>query len=216
MSDVLQANQQLNVNDQLRVAGGHDGRRRAGDKEDVMNANAKAWRPSLLTRPLLLLPALVVALSVSFTGAASAQTAFQASVKGISPKTKPCATTFCGTASIAGYGPATWTINAISTTPASGPCPYGPPALASAFTYQATTTFELSDGSTLVLNESGLVCAPGNSASAPPQSFGFPEYANSSWTVESATGQFSGLTGGAGTDALHADGARISGTYRGT
>ena len=101
------------------------------------------------------------------------------------------------------------------TTPASGPCPYGPPALASAFTYQATTTFELSDGSTLVLNESGLVCAPGNSASAPPQSFGFPEYANSSWTVESATGQFSELTGG-GTDTLHAAGAHISGTYGGT
>jgi hypothetical protein len=156
------------------------------------------------------------ALSLSFAGAASAQTAFKASVNGISPKGKPpCATTFCGTASIAGLGPATWAINAISTTPVNAACPSA--GLVSAFTYQATTTFELSDGSTLVVNESGLVCAPGNSASAPPQSFGVPEYAkNSSWTVQSATGQFSGLSGGAGTDALHADGARISGSYSGT
>lgn len=183
-----------------------------------MNARANVWSAGPLARPLKLLPALVVALSLSFSGAASAQPAFQASVSGISPKTKPpCATTFCGTASIAGYGPATWTLNVINTTPVSGPCPYGPPALVSAFTYQATTTFELSDASRLVLNESGLVCAPGNSASAPPQSFGFPEYAKtSSWTVESATGRFSGLTGGAGTDDLHAAGARISGTYSGT
>jgi hypothetical protein len=181
-----------------------------------MNAKANAWRPGVVTRYLLLLPALVVALSLSFTGAASAQPAFQATVKGISPKTKPCATTFCGTASIAGIGPATWTINVPDngTTPASGPCPYGPPALVKAFTYTATTTFTLSDGSTLVLNESGLVCAPGNSQSAPPQSFGFPEYANSSWTVEGTpTGQFEGLAGAAGTDALHAAGAQISGTY---
>jgi hypothetical protein len=182
-----------------------------------MNAKTNAWSARALTRPHILLPALVAALSLSFTGAASAQTAFEASVKGISPKTKPCATTFCGTASIAGHGPATWTITLNGpTTPASGPCPYGPPALVSAFTYQATTTFELGDGSTLVLNESGLVCAPGNSASAPPKSFGFPEYAeDSSWTVESATGQFSELTGG-GTDTLHAAGAQISGTYSGT
>ena len=135
-----------------------------------MNAKANAWRAGALTRPVKPLPALVVVLSLAFTGAASAQTAFQANVNGITPKSMPCATTFCGTASITGYGPATWTLNAISTTPVSGPCPYGPPALVSAFTYQATTTFELSDSaqSTLVLNESGLVCAPGNSQSAPP------------------------------------------------
>jgi hypothetical protein len=173
-----------------------------------MNAKTYTRRSGSVARHLLLLPALVVALSLAFAGAASAQTSFQATVNGINPKPKPpCPTTFCGTASIAGYGPATWTINAISTTTVSSAC----------FSYQATTTFELlSDGSTLVLNETGLVCAPGNSSSAPPQSFGFPEYAkNSSWTVESGSGQFSGLTG-AGTDALHAAGARISGTYSGT
>jgi hypothetical protein len=185
-----------------------------------MKAKANAWRPGAVPRYLTLSFALVVALSVAFTGPASAQTqlSFQATVKGNTPPPKPCpTTTFCGSASIAGYGPATWTLNAISTTPASGPCPYGPPAFVSDFTYTATTTFELvSGGGTLVLDETGLVCAPGNSASAPPQSLGFPEYASSSWTVDSlSNGQFSGLTG-SGTDALHAAGAHFSGTYSGT
>jgi hypothetical protein len=182
-----------------------------------MNRNTDTRRLGTHTRPVFLLPAFVVALSLAFTGAASAA-AFQATVNGINPPGTPqCPTTltFCGTASIAGLGPATWTLTAVSTTPASGPCP-GARGLASAFTYTATTTFQLlSDGGALVLDESGLVCAPGNSASAPPQAFGFPEYAqNSSWTVVSATGPFSGLTGG--TDALHAAGARISGAYSGT
>jgi hypothetical protein len=76
-------------------------------KEDVMNLNAKAWGPGALTRVVILLPALVVALSLTFAGAASAQS-FQASVKGITPRDKACpTTTFCGTASIAGHGPAT-------------------------------------------------------------------------------------------------------------
>jgi hypothetical protein len=174
-----------------------------------MNAETYTPRSASVARHLLLLAALVVALSLAFTGAASAQTSFQATVNCINPKPKPaCPTiTFCGTASIAGYGAATWTLDATSTTTVSSAC----------FTYLATTTFELlSDGSTLVLNESGLVCAPGNSSSAPPQSFGFPVYAkNSSWTVESGSGQFSGLTG-SGTDTLRSAGARISGTYSGT
>ena len=183
-----------------------------------MNAKANASRPGAVMRHLILVPALVAAVSLAFTGAASAQTAFQASVKGITTKTEPpCAQTiaspptvyavFCGSASIAGYGPATWTLNVTNNT-TSEPC----------FTYQAVTTFELlSDDSTLVLDESGLVCAPGNSASAPPQSRGFPEYASSIWTVDSlSNGQFSGLTGGAGTDALHTAGAQIHGTYSGT
>lgn len=102
----------------------------------------------------------------------------------------------------------------------SGKCPA--PArteLTSLFTYTATTTFKLlSDGSTLVLDEGGLLCVPGNSSSnAPPQSRGFPFYVNnSSWTVDPvSTGQFSGLTG-SGTDAARGAGAKLSGTYSGT
>jgi hypothetical protein len=182
-----------------------------------MNAQANNWKLGAFTRRLIVLPALVVAVSLAFTGAAYAQTAFQASVKGNNPPPKPCpTTTFCGSANIAGYGPATWTLNGISTTPvSSGICPRT--GLVPAFTYTATTTFELlNGGGTLILDESGLVCAPGNSGSAPPQSHGFPEYASSSWTVDPlSNGQFSGLTG-SGTDALHAAGAHFSGTYTGT
>lgn len=90
-----------------------------------MNAQANNWKLGAFTRRLIVLPALVVAVSLAFTGAASAQTAFQASVKGNNPPPKPCpTTTFCGSANIAGYGPATWTLNGISTTPvSSGICP---------------------------------------------------------------------------------------------
>lgn len=167
-------------------------------------------RPGAVTRYLMLLPALIFALSLAFTPTASAQTAvpFRAKVNGIRPKPKPpCPTTaFCGTASIAGYGAATWTFDPTPTMTVSSAC----------FAYTAETTFRLlSDGSTLVLNENALACAPGNSV-APPQSFGDPLYSkNSSWTVEAATGQFSGLTG-VGTDTLRTDGARASGTYSGT
>ena len=167
-----------------------------------MNAKGNAWRPGAVMRHLIFAPALVVALSLAFTGAASAQTAFQASVSGVVPKPKPpCpTTTFCGSASIAGYGPATWTLNVTNNTTVSPAC----------FTYQAVTTFELlSDDSTLVLDESGLVCGPGNSYPAlPPTSFGGPLKSTGSWTVDPlSNGQFSGLTG-AGTDALHTAGAQ--------
>ena len=172
-----------------------------------------------LTRGLIVLPALVVALSLAFTGAASAQTAFQASVNGINPKPKPpCAPTitsppraavFCGSASIAGYGPVVWTLNATPTSPVISGC----------FNYSGTTTFELlGGGGTLVLDETGQACAPGNSgaSSASANSFGHPTYATASWMVDPAsTGQFEGVTR-AGTDTLHAAGAQLMGTYTGT
>jgi hypothetical protein len=114
---------------------------------------------------------------------------------------------FCGSANIAGYGSATWTLNVIS-----------PPPSSECFKYESTTTFVLpNDGGKLVLDENGLACTPGNSLSAPLHAFGGPIYAkNSTWTVESATGTFSRLAGGAGTDSLHAAGARTFGTYSAT
>ena len=41
-------------------------------------------------RGLIVVPALVLALSLAFTGAASAQSGFQATVKGANPKPTPC------------------------------------------------------------------------------------------------------------------------------
>lgn len=184
---------------------------------DVMNANANTWRPGALTRHLILLAGLVAVLSAAFTGAASAQTTFQARVTGINPKPNPpCVSTvtpptpavFCGSASIAGYGPAFWTLNATATSLTS-PC----------FTYTGTTTFRLLQSrppSTLVLDEIGTACSPGKSGSAPSQGFGSPLFANASWTVDPAsTGIFAGVTG-EGTDTAQSTGAATIGTYTGT
>ena len=185
-----------------------------------MTAQTNKWKLGAFAHRLIMLPALVVALSLASTAAASAPPAFQATVNGIHPKTEPpCPTSFCGTASIAGYGSATWTLDVLSNPPVSTACPRT--GLVSVETYQATTTFTIPangvypNGSTLVLDESGLVCAPGNSYPGPPSEVGVPLYAEGNWTVESASGAFSGLTGG-GTDTLHSAGARISGTYSGT
>jgi hypothetical protein len=165
---------------------------------------------------------LVVALSLAFTASASAQTAFQASVTANTPKPKPCSNPgFCGTADIAGYGPATYTTIVTSeTNVSSAPCPPPfPPGSSSAFAYTMTDTFQLlSDGSTLVVDESGLVCTPGNSQAGITPAGSFPAYASASWTVDTTqppTGQFAGLTG-SGTDAGHSAGAHLSLIYSGT
>src|SRR5262249_26333412 len=106
--------------------------------------------------PMLALSALLAALSFAFTGTASAQTAFQADVKttGTLPA-GPCSNGafYCGTANIAGYGAASWNWFLTSVTLSQTSCDT---------TYTATTDFTLSsDGSTLVVNESGPVCLPG-------------------------------------------------------
>jgi hypothetical protein len=185
-----------------------------------MNAKANTWRLGAVTRNLILLPALVVAVSLALTGAASAQTAFQASIKGINTKPgPPCAPTIttpvtgvlCGSTTIAGYGPAVWTLNANITGALSSAC----------FTYTGTTTFQLLSGDgTLFLDETGTACAPGNSGSAPRHDwFGPPLFATASWTVDPAsTGVFAGLASSqsAGTDTAQLAGAHTSATYTGT
>lgn len=181
-----------------------------------MSDNTNKWKPGALTRHLILLPALVVAVSVAFTGAASAQTAFQADVTTTGPlPAGPCSNGafYCGTADIAGYGAATWDFFLTGVTISQTSC---------GSTYTATTDFTLaSDGSTLVVNEGGPICGPGKDAagyfSEGPDAEGHPNYPFGTWTVDTAdsTGQFAGL-GGSGTDTLHAAGAHASGSYTGT
>ena len=181
-----------------------------------MSDNAHRWKPGAVTRHLILLPALAVAVSRAFTGAASAQTAFQADVTATDTlPAGPCPTGafFCGTADIAGYGAATWDLFVTSVTFSPTSC---------GTTYTAITDFTLaSDGSTLAVTESGPVCLPGKDAagyfSEGPKAFGHPDFPNGTWTVDTAgsTGQFTGLSG-SGTDALHAAGAHASGSYTGT
>src|SRR5262249_20376296 len=79
----------------------------------VMNNNANRWTWGAFLLHLILLPVLVVAVGLAFAGTASAQTAFQANVKGTGSKSVTCLvdqteTDICGTADIAGYGTGSW------------------------------------------------------------------------------------------------------------
>jgi hypothetical protein len=172
-----------------------------------------------LARHLVLLPALVAALSFAFTGPASAQTAFQASVTFTGPLPAPLCSngaTFCGTANIAGYGAASWNFYTLGFTAVQTPC---------GSTYQATTAFTLASdpGSTLVLDEGGNLCGAGDEGAAyrgyfaeGPKAFGHPYAIVGSWTVDPAsTGQFFALAG-SGTDLVNVAGAHIAGSYSGT
>jgi hypothetical protein len=181
-----------------------------------MSDKTDRWTSGAFARRLVLLPALLVAVSVAFAGAASAQTTFQAD--GTSTQTKPAGPCsngafVCGTVNIAGYGAASWNFYVTSLTISQTSC---------GSTYTADTSFTLaSDGSTLALHESGYICGPGNNANGyfkeAPQAYGHPSYPFGTWTVDTAdsTGQFAGL-GGSGTDALQAAGAHLAGSYTGT
>lgn len=162
-------------------------------------------------------------LGLGFTGVASAQTVpFQASVTytGTVPAAKAggCAlgAFFCGTANIAGYGPAAWNLTVKTNTNIPSPC---------GSTYTAVTSFTLvSDpGSTLVLDEVGNLCGLGASGAGyrgyfaePPNAFGHPYSVVGTWTVDpTSSGAFSNL-GGTGTDTLQVTGAHVAGSYSGT
>lgn len=169
--------------------------------------------------PMLALSGLLAALSLAFTGTASAQTSFQASVTftGTLPA-GPCSNGayFCGTANIAGYGAAIWNLYVTSNTNVVSPC---------GSTYTATTYFTLASnpGSTLVLDEGGSLCGLGHDGAAyrgyfneGSKAFGHPFEIVGNWTVDPAsTGQFLGLTG-SGTDRVRVAGAHAAGSYSGT
>ena len=169
-----------------------------------MQANAFILR-GVRPRAFLWVTVVAVGLTLAFAATASAQTGFHATVTGVTPKPKPCpgGEFLCGTA-ITNYGPAAWGLVPISDTQISNACA----------AYEATVTFVLGDGSTLVLDENGTACQPGNALSAPggAVSDGNPFSFSASWTVTSADGQFGSITG-AGTDTLQAAGARVTGTY---
>jgi hypothetical protein len=164
---------------------------------------------------LILASALVVALSLAFTGAASAQTPFQATVSATQTlPAGPCSNGafFCGTANLAGYGGASWNFYVTSTTPVPSSC---------GSSYTATTEFTLAGdpGSTLVLDESGPLCAPGNDGAAffkeGAKAYGHPFTIVGSWSVDpTSTGQFAGLSG-SGTDLVKTAGAHAAGSYSG-
>ena len=78
-------------------------------------------------------------------------------------------------------------------------------------------TLTFAGGDTLVLEETGTFCPPGNSGNAPGSlvSFGNPFTLSFTWSIASGTGQFAGASGsGTGTDRLAGDAghARLTGT----
>jgi hypothetical protein len=167
----------------------------------------------------MLISALVVALSPAFIGAASAQTPFQANVRAThTHNAPPCPNGLyvCGTATITGYGAASWDVNVINFDGIPTPC---------GSSYTATIEFTLvSDpDSTLVLDEAGSFCGLGHDGAAyrafftqKDNAYGHPFSNMASWTVDStSTGQFSGLTG-SGTDSWSGAGAHFAGSYNGT
>ena len=192
-------------------------------------------------RPLVLLPAPIVGLSLAFTAAASAQTAvpFQASVNDRSTNGNghpgpACPNLYyCGNASIAGYGAAFWSFNS----PDPNPTPDGPDC----WDYTGTSTFTLVNdpGSILVLNEDNFkFCHPGNSGNTPgwQNAYGHPGRGGGTWTVchkadpfygcgltdpisglniPISSGVFSGLNA-SGTDTLRTNGALFEATWSGT
>ena len=131
-------------------------------------------------------------------GAASAQTVLNAKINAhVSPHALcPDGVFVCGTATIDGFvTPAEYRLYVTSITPPSKSCGKSTGSV----DYGATATFTLPDGSMLTLVESGLACSPGESFPTGGISFGNPRDFYGNWTVQSARGEFSGISGN-GTD----------------
>lgn len=186
--------------------GRRDNARSRGRRVRLRRSRVTASSRGTRSGALLGVATAVVGLALALAGTASAQRAFRAGVTGHTPKPMQCPNGefFCGTANT-DLGPAVWTFTLTSLT------------VSTCDSYTAAVTFQLADGSTLVLAEDGTACGPGKSnlSNASGNSYGHPGDAAGSWTVQSADGQFSGTTG-TGTDALHFAGADVSGSYTGT
>jgi hypothetical protein len=179
-------------------------------------SDVRRLRSSAIGLAVTVVATVVAALYLAVAPAASAQTAFAANVNATTPMPVGCSSGafFCGTATIAGYGTGTWAFDLDTFSPTLDPTSCGS-------TYTASVDFTLaSDGSTLALNESGNVCAPGKDGisllAPPPTSFGHPFQISGTWTVDplNSSGRFAGL-GGFGTDALQGAGSYTTGSYSG-
>jgi hypothetical protein len=131
----------------------------------------------------------LVALPLGFATAASAGTAnFEATFTQIySTSTCQFPTVFCGSGTVAGFGPATSTVLLTSIAPIPG---------SDCLALTATRTITLGNGSgSLTLAEHGTICPRTAAASAQ----GSPFTVDKSYTIASGTGVFAGAAG-AGTD----------------
>ena len=132
--------------------------------------------------------------------------------RGVGADTGPCAIAFCGGGLVVGYGEAQLTLTATSAVPTSAAhCGF-------ALAVTGTATIELADGSTLVLDETGVYCLPGESHVAPGNffvSYGNPLEIDATYTIVGGSGVFAEAAG-TGTNAIHQAGDTQMAVYSGT
>jgi hypothetical protein len=148
---------------------------------------------------VLVVGVLVSAVLAAFPATAKTTVSFSADFKETFGRanSKPCDHFLCGTGTVAGHGDATSVFDLTSFSPIEG---------TSCGTLTAVRTITLSsDGSTLRLDEDGIVCFPGESSNAPgaQHSFGNPGEIDTTFTVKRGTGVFQGAKG-SGTDSVNA------------
>ena len=155
--------------------------------------------------------AVLAGIALLTPGAASAQTMFQAKIIGhITPHALcPYGVQICGVATIVGFNaPAEYRWSVTSTSPPTKSCG----SFTAWLDYGATATLTLPDGSKLTVDETGTACYPGNSFPTGGLSWGNPRTVLGKWTVQSARGQFSGISGN-GTDTGRTVGGVFLFTY---
>jgi hypothetical protein len=149
-----------------------------------------------------------VAIVFGLTGAATAGTTYEGRFvlhfgRGGGASNSPCPNdSFCGVGTLAGFGPATSTLDFTSFEEIEEtPC----------LAVTLTETITPLDGSgTLVLEEAGVFCSPGGSDGAPlppaNQSYGHPHTMETTYTVDpdASTGVFAGATGSGSTSFVSA------------
>ena len=132
--------------------------------------------------------------------------------RGEGASTGPCAIAFCGRGQVVGYGQAELTLVATGAVPttANG-CGF-------ALAVTGPATIELPDGSTLLLDETGTYCLPGDSTTAPGNffhSYGNPWAIDATYVVIGGSGVFAGATG-TGVNTIRQGGDAQISVYTGT
>ena len=160
-----------------------------------------------MRRPLAvaLLTASLCALSAAPASAQAFTAAFDDRVQRQDAPT--CGVAFCLSQGTTSLGPATLAIDVFSFEPTGR-------STAAAGTEAVIT---LADGSTLTLQQTGVVTFPGNSTNAPGSlnSWGNPFVYRATWEVTGGTGRFAGAAG-TGTSTLSGSGAVLRATFSGT
>jgi hypothetical protein len=135
----------------------------------------------------------IAGLVLSLAGPAAAQTTqpFHAQFKETFGRaaSKTCEHFLCGTGTVEGFGQASSEYDLTSFEPIEG-------SNCADFTAVRTITL-IGNGSTLTLDEEGVVCFPGSSFFAPgaQASFGNPARAEGSFEITGGSGGFAGATG---------------------